>query len=78
MGNRKKIVASLTGAAAFIVAPFIHGAFSAAASNTDNSPANVSISTTSTPSVRTSNSDNSDDSSDATDNGDKDHDNMPV
>ena len=78
MGNRKKIVAGITGSIALLVAPFIHSAFGAAASNDENTPTtNVSISTNKTTAVPATNSDAPEDASSTTTNTTKDQDSMP-
>jgi hypothetical protein len=75
LGNRKKLVVAITGAAALVVAPFIHNAFSAAATSDD--PNNVSASTQdATPAPTNNGSTASTESTASTDNGDKDA--MPV
>ena len=85
MGNSKRILAGITGAAALIVAPFIHNAFSAAAANTpltDSNPSNSSTSTNSSTATLPTNTVDTNASTDAatadTTNSNKDQGTMPV
>ena len=76
MGNRKKIVAGITGAAALVVAPFIHNAFAAANNPSDDSPAfEASITTHTETPVPTSKG--TPGKNTAADNTTKDKDSMP-
>ena len=78
MGNRKKFAAGITGAIALVMAPFIHNAFSAAASNDDGtSSANLSISTNTATSVPANNGESSETAPNNADNSTKDQDSMP-
>ncbi len=80
MGNRKKIVASITGVAALVAAPFIQNAFSAAASApaTPDTPATTTSQSTTSTQATTNNETASDTSQPAAtaDNGEQA--NMPV
>lgn len=80
MGNRKRIVAGITGAAALIVAPFIHNAFSAAAANgaSNDTPASTASASTSDSTTVPTNSASTTPPSASTDNADKDKGKMPV
>lgn len=82
MGNRKRVIASISGAAALIVAPFIHNAFSVAAANgasndslhASSTSTNDNTSTTSTTSAKPAVAADSTDNA----NADKDQGTMPV